>query len=521
VDINPTQETQSVSSNIAKEKIAVYDSISKALGLLLKEIELIEEWKSRIQGDSEKAKLSLHFPVSGIIGRLRTKLAAIDDLRFNRRWLIGWKIEALLYAISLKGREMLAAVECYGGETSNWELKRGHFLAASGLGGVVSKYESICARECRNDLQNPSHIEPTDQDQRVFFKQLGDIGRAESKSFSEQYPKLHQDICEANRKLTADSNRDFKFDLTSTSLLEAEDHTDVISDHANWIDFVEQLYSRCTDFYFQIWNEPISEEPGDFSRLRRLLAKVSTPEIQIAFTKMVREIQNACENTLPVESDQFESEEALEKHKLETLAPSALAYDRLHKLTEAHLDELRKSKGRLKSAPRVQGAPQPKTEAVYSGTVYVFANLDPQNMRSGKPGDFGFPVADNVEKFFRIGFLVGTSKPAKMDFNRPGKKYTPPSLIPPLKPDENAPKIKVEKVWLIFNDLLLAKAIDWKARNVSDYEQLIATFAISDIPPGFIQDGDTTVGMKVAIQAGDGSEWRSISTAIGAGFLRF
>jgi len=169
----------------------------------------------------------------------------------------------------------------------------------------------------------------------------------------------------------------------------------------------------------------------------------------------------------------------------------------------------------------VSSTPQPKTEAAYSGTVYVFANFDLQNMRSGKPGDFGFPVADNVERFFRIGFLVGTSKPAKMDFNRPGKKYTPPSLMPPLKPDENAPKIKVEKVWLIFNDLLLAKAIDWKARNVSDYEQLIATFAISKIPPGFIQDGDTTVGMKVAIQAGDGSEWRSISTAIGAGFLRF
>ena len=413
---------------------------------------------------------------------------------------------------------MLAAVECYGGETSNWELKRGHFLAASGLGGVVSKYESICAKECRNDLQNPSHIEPTDQDQLVFFKQLGDIGRAESKRFSEQYPKLHKDICEANRKLTADSNRDFMFDLTSISLLKAEDHTDVISDHAHWIDFVEQLYSRCTDFYFQMWNEPISDEPGDFSRLRRLLVKVSTPEIQIAFTKMVKEIQNTCENTQPVKSDQFKSEEALEKHKLETLAPSALAYDRLNKLTEAHLNELRKSEGHLKRALRTQKDPQPKAEAVYSGPVYVFPDFTV--IKFGKPGDFGFPAAGNVERFARIGFLIGTSKPIKIDWNKPGKKYQPPTIMPPLKGDKNAPTIKIEKVWLIFNDFLLAEAVDWKARNVSDYEKLVATFAISKIPPNFILDSDDVVWVKVAIQTGDGSEWRSTPGPLGVSFFR-
>lgn len=204
----------------------------------------------------------------------------------------------------------------------------------------------MCSRQSNEDLKQQQYTLdsiPSDEEAKAFFKVLGDMGRAESKRFSDEHHGLIERLRDANRLVSDKNALDFKYRLLCEAILEPGRGSTLNLNPQQRVGFLERLYEECLGFYFRMWNEPLpdAEEESERIRLERLLGRQSTREILAAFTGMIASIKNTVGQTTPLASKVFESDEAFEKARLAILKPSAIAYDSLQRLTESHLAELK------------------------------------------------------------------------------------------------------------------------------------------------------------------------------------
>ncbi len=183
----------------------------------------------------------------------------------------------------------------------------------------------------------------SEEEARLFSKQLGDIGRKESKRFSEQYPTLAQRLRAANKTEAERQEQEFRFNLMADAFLDRDVGHSVALSPEQRIHFLEYLYSECLRFFFRMWNERdyAEREEQERVKLERLLRKVSDDVIVNAFRKMVMAVRKTSSETKPIRPEEFESESAFEQARLAIFRPSAVAYDRFRELTERHLEQLK------------------------------------------------------------------------------------------------------------------------------------------------------------------------------------
>ncbi len=209
----------SIQSEIGSFKVKAYLKIGSLLAGIIKEYELINEWKSRIEGDQDLAQLSTEFTGEGTLTRLKEYLNELETIRISHEWLLHWKVAATLYAIHLKGSEALAALKCFRDETTRWEVKRGHFYAVSSLGSVFQEFQEIISKAASEDIESGIymlHSKHSDQEFAEFAKQLGDVGRAESKQFFELYPEIWKMLREVNTEKNTKEREKFKAQLAES-----------------------------------------------------------------------------------------------------------------------------------------------------------------------------------------------------------------------------------------------------------------------------------------------------------------
>ena len=331
---------------IENEKLNTYLEMGRIFFQLEENITIMQNWTNKIMSDDEIAESSVHVTVSELIERLRTGFTLIKQLRTEKCWLLAWKIDALLYAISHKGNEMLGAVECYENEKIDWQMKRGHLLNASGTASVILTFYSMCSDEAYADMsQISSNLNkiPNDQEQKAFFKILGNMGRSQSKNFSDENPELVERLREAIQLANENNNRVLKYKLRCDAMLAPTRKGSLNLNHQQKIEFLIQLYDECLGFYFRMWNESMDEESERKEQLRldKLLHKQSTKDIQDAFRDMINAIKKTFTDEKPLAVHQLDYQGDFEKKYLATLRPSASKYDQLQRLTELHLVELK------------------------------------------------------------------------------------------------------------------------------------------------------------------------------------
>jgi hypothetical protein len=213
---------------------------------------------------------------------------------------------------------------------------------------VLSEYASMCFQEISEDInQHPHPVDdtPSDEEFRAFSKVLGDIGREESRQFSEEHPEITEQLRDANRLASEESTLNFKYRLWSERLLDPLGTSTLNLTPHQRIEFLERLYKECLGFYFRMWNEPLTEaeEGKELLRLGGLLERQATKEIRAAFGDMIASIKKTVEQTTPIARKDFVSNEAFEKAKLVMLKPSAIAYHSLQQLIDSHLLELKRA----------------------------------------------------------------------------------------------------------------------------------------------------------------------------------
>lgn len=209
----------SIQSEIGSFKVKAYLKIGSLLAGIVKEYELINDWKSRIEGDEDLARLSTDFSGEGTLARLKHYVDELETIRISHEWLLHWKVAATLYAINHKGSEALTALKCFGEETEHWEVKRGHFYAVSSLGSVLQEFQEFISKAASEDIESGIymlHSKHSDQEFADFARQLGDVGRAESKQFSEQYPEIWNMLREVNAEKMEKEREKFKTQLAES-----------------------------------------------------------------------------------------------------------------------------------------------------------------------------------------------------------------------------------------------------------------------------------------------------------------
>ena len=215
----------SIQSEIGSFKVKAYLKIGSLLAGIVKEYELINEWKSRIEGDEDLARLSTEFSGEGSFARLKQYLDELETIRISHEWLMHWKVAATLYAIHHKGSEALAALKCFGEETKNWEIKRGHFYAVSSLGSVLQEFQEFISEAASEDIESGIymlHSKHSDREFADYARKIGDVGRAESKQFSEQYPEIWKMLRQVNVEKAEKEREKFKSQLANS--MSAEEH---------------------------------------------------------------------------------------------------------------------------------------------------------------------------------------------------------------------------------------------------------------------------------------------------------
>jgi len=184
-------EVSSISADIGKEKLGAYLTVGSQFAALIDEFEKIHIWATRIVSDEELARLSRSFSADGAAGRIGVILTNIEQIRLSRDWLLHWKVAAILYAVRVKGQEVLAALNIFKSETEEWQTKRAHMLAVDSLATVFREFQKLCSLASRDDLRSGNYGiqgEPDDDEFASFAKDLGDVGRAESRRFEGSYP---------------------------------------------------------------------------------------------------------------------------------------------------------------------------------------------------------------------------------------------------------------------------------------------------------------------------------------------
>jgi hypothetical protein len=207
-----------VSTDLGRAKLEAYIELGSYFAQLVKEFEVIREWARRIKNDDELAKLSREFSGEGSVSRIGDILQNIEAVRLSRDWLLHWKVAAVLYAVKIKGGELMSALNEFSRETNRWEIKRSHLLAVSGLANVFHEFRELCSEAAREDLESGEYStqqKPPDDEFKSFAKKLGDIGRDESRRFKEKYPEEWRTLREVNARLRAERSAAFKEDLAS------------------------------------------------------------------------------------------------------------------------------------------------------------------------------------------------------------------------------------------------------------------------------------------------------------------
>lgn len=215
----------SIQSEIGNFKVKAYLKIGSLLAGIVKEYELINEWKSRIEGDEDLARLSIEFSGGGSLTRLKQYLDELETIRISHEWLLHWKVAATLYAINLKGLEALTALKFFREETERWEVKRGHFYAVSSLGSVLQEFQEVISKAASEDIESGIyllHSKYSDEEFADFAKKLGDIGREESRQFSEKYPEIWKMLREVNAEKMEKKREKFKAQLAES--LSSKEH---------------------------------------------------------------------------------------------------------------------------------------------------------------------------------------------------------------------------------------------------------------------------------------------------------
>ena len=209
----------SIQSEIGSLKVKAYIKIGSLLAGIIKEYELINEWKSRIENDKDLARLSTEFSGEGSRTRLKHYLDELETIRISHDWLLHWKVIANLYVIHLKGSEVLTALKCFGEETEDWKVKRGHFYAVSSLGSVFQEFQELISKAASEDIESGIYTlysKPSDKEFADYAKKLGDIGRAETKQFSEQYPEIWKLLRQVNSEKEEKERERFKTQLANS-----------------------------------------------------------------------------------------------------------------------------------------------------------------------------------------------------------------------------------------------------------------------------------------------------------------